>query len=63
MSVAIVPAIKVPEAIHRFEDGVKVIAGEPYMEETNEPQRYIWVEEGYRWYYNTETEEIRMRKD
>jgi hypothetical protein len=63
MSVSIVPAIKIPEPIQRFEDGVKVISGDPYMEETDEPQRYVWVEQGYHWYYNTETEDIQMRKD
>ena len=50
------------EMVHRFEDGVRVIADYPYMEETNDPQRYVFVDLGYGWYYNTETQEIRWRK-
>ena len=63
MAVTIVPAIKIPESVQRFEDGVKVVNDEPYMVEGDEGQLWTWVEENNHWYYNTETGEIRMRKD
>ena len=48
---------------YRFEDGVRVITGQPHMSESNESQRYIYIEPNHRWYYNTDTEEIRLRPD
>jgi hypothetical protein len=56
-----VPPPKV-EPVQRFEDGVRVIAGHPCMEEINEPQRYVYMDAEHRWYYETQTQEIRLRR-
>lgn len=51
-----------PQVIHRFEDGVRLITGEPHMDNTNEPQRYVYIEPNHRWFYDTITHEIRSIK-
>jgi len=52
--------------VPRLERGIKVIDGRPYMYvEFQDPysgEPYFFVPEGYRYYYNTETQEIRLRK-
>ena len=52
--------------IPRLERGIKVINGSPYMYvEFQNPysgEPWLFVPEGYEYYYNTETQEIRLRK-
>ena len=52
--------------IPRLERGIKVIDGRPYMYvESQNPdsgEPWFFVPEGYEYYFNSETQEIRLRK-
>jgi hypothetical protein len=58
---AITGTIPPPEVIQRFEDGVRVIDGRPYMSESDDPQRWVYADIGKAYYYNTDTGEVRLR--
>jgi len=58
------PKIEIPAPTYgrRFEHRARVINGEPYLEDSQFDQ-YVWVPPGFRYYYNTETQEIVEREE
>ena len=60
MGIGFIPSLIVP---YRSTDGVKVIAGEPYMALEAEEERWVYAPDGQYYYFNIETGEIRLFKD
>jgi len=52
-----------PEVPRRITEGVKVEGGRPYMNDVDPSSQWIYVEPERRYWYNTETEEIREKPD
>jgi len=57
------PKIVIPEPVHRINDGVRVIANEPYMRQEAEEERWVYAPKEHHYYFNTETSEIRLFKN
>lgn len=54
--------VKIVPTPRRITEGVKVIASDPYMEESEE-SRWVFLEEGKTWYYHTDYQAIELRKE
>ena len=46
----------------RIMEGIKITEDRPYMLEDEETS-WVHVEEGKRWFYNTETDAVELRQD